>query len=131
MLKVLKIELSNLFPRPLENAKIEIFVYPKNVYKLENNRRIYLPSLIARLSTNNYGNAEVQLVANDKLFPQPNIYVAKVMYNFSTYYFPFRILSTMDDIVYLHDVISDFENTDCEVEQRPGYYVVGKNIYVV
>lgn len=128
MLKVLKIELSNLFPKPIENAKVEVFIYPKKVFYVENNRRIYLPSLIFSSSTNNYGNFEVQLVANDKLSPQPNFYVAKVFYNFSVYYFPFRVLSNMDDIVYLHDVILT-SNNQCQQNLLP-YQIIGENVLI-
>lgn len=128
MLKVVKIELSNLFPRPVENAKIEIFVYPKKVYYVKNNRRIYLPALIFSTATNNYGNAEVQLISNDKLSPQPNFYIAKVLYNFSTYYFPFRILSSMDDIVFLHNVIINTKEP-CVSRQLP-YKIIGENVLI-
>ncbi|ABJ91560.1 hypothetical protein YS40_166 [Thermus phage phiYS40] len=129
MLKVLKIELSNLFTKPLEGAKIEIYPYPTKVYYLQDNRRIYLPSVIAYLTANQWGNAETQLVPNDLLRPSPNFYVVKVMYKGRIYYFVAKITSDMNDIVYLHDVVINKEK-ECENQQNLPYRVLGNNYYI-
>lgn len=130
MLKVLKIELSNLFIRPIEGAKIIIYPYPQNVYFLRDNRRIYLPSVVFSTSTNNFGNAETQLVPNDLLKPSPNFYVVNVMYKGKNYYFVAKITSDMPDIVYLHDVLlypSVLNEENCQVGNT---VVVGEDFYI-
>ena len=129
MLKVLKIELSNLFTRPLEGAKIGVYPYPTKVYYLQDNRRIYLPSVIAYLTANQWGNAETQLVPNDLLSPSPNFYVVKVMYKGREYYFVAKITSDMDDIVYLHNVILNKEE-ECQNQQNLPYRIVGTNYFI-
>jgi len=132
MLKVVKIETSNLFPRPIENARIEVYPYPINVYFLQDNRRIYLPTIIQTVHTNNYGNAEVQLIANDLLKPQPNFYVFVLFYNMKKYYFVAKITSDMNDIVYLKDVlIYPSTSSDFNCEPSPnGVKIVGEDVFV-
>ncbi len=130
MLKILKIELSNLFIRPIEAAKIEIFPYPQEVYFIQNNRRIYLPSTVFITETNNYGNAETQLVPNDLLNPKPNFYVVKVMYKGKEYYFVAKITSDMNNIVYLHNVLVYPKQTDDSCSGTSNYRIVGENFYI-
>lgn len=129
MLKILKIELSNLFIKPIEGAKIEIYPYPTKVYYLSGNRRIYLPTVIASLTTNPWGNAETQLVPNDLLNPTPNFYIVKVMYKGKIYYFVAKITSDMDQIVYLHDVILNKESS-CDSQSLLPYRIIGENYFI-
>jgi hypothetical protein len=132
MLKIVKIETSSLFPRPIENARVEVYPYPQNVYFVQDNRRIYLPTTVQTVHTNNYGNAEVQLIANDVLTPKPNFYVFVLFFNLKKYYFAAKITSDMDDIIYLKNILiypDPNKISDCSISPN-GVKILGEDVFI-
>lgn len=105
MLKVLKITTSTLLPKPTPWGIVSIYPYPKETYFVDSSQSVYLPTNLQTLRLNDYGVAEIQLIPNDLITPQPNFYIVKILYKSTEYFYVIQILSTMPDIIDLKDVI--------------------------
>lgn len=105
MVKVVKVNLKNLFAKTTPFARVVVFPYPTDVYYVQGSMSVYLPSVIAEFYLNEFGYGEFQVTPNDLIEPKPNFYVVRIMYNGKYYYFVINVKSTHPDLVDLKDVI--------------------------
>ena len=105
MVKVVKINSRNLFPKTTPFARVVVFPYPTDVYYVQDSMSVYLSSVISEFYMNEFGYGEFQVVPNDLIEPKPNFYVVRIMYNGKYYYFVINVKSIHPDLVDLKDVI--------------------------
>jgi len=105
LVKVVKINSRNLFPKTTPFARVVVFPYPTDVYYVQDSMSVYLSSVISEFYMNEFGYGEFQVVPNDLIEPKPNFYVVRIMYNGKYYYFVINVKSIHPDLVDLKDVI--------------------------
>jgi hypothetical protein len=105
LVKIVKINSRNLFPKTTPFARVVVFPYPTDIYYVQDSMSVYLPSVIAEFHLNEFGYGEFQIVPNDLIESKPNFYVVRVMYSGKYYYFVINVKSTHPDLVDLKDVI--------------------------
>jgi hypothetical protein len=130
LVKVVKINIRNLFPRTTPFARVIVFPYPTDVYYVQDSQSIYLPSVIAEFYLNEFGYGEFQVVPNDLIEPKPNFYVVRIMYNGKYYYFVINVKSTHPDLVDLRDVIVKTIPSREKICEAKSFRIVLGDIYV-
>jgi hypothetical protein len=130
LVKVVKINIRNLFPRTTPFARVTVFPYPTDVYYVQDSQSIYLPSVIAEFYLNEFGYGEFQAVPNDLIEPKPNFYVVRIMYNGKYYYFVINVKSTHPDLVDLRDVIVKTIPSREKICEAKSFRIVLGDIYV-
>lgn len=128
--KILKVSLQNLFPKNIQFAYVELYIYPFDKTYFYTTKSIYLPSLVGKGYTNYNGVIEFQLIPNDLLEPKPNYYVVVVMYKGKKYVFVAYIPSTLQDLVIdLKDVlVKRQDNNDCQ--NNNDFVLFGETVYI-
>jgi hypothetical protein len=128
MLKVLKISTQNLFPRALPWGIVSVYPYPKETYFVNNSANTFLPSTLAVVRLNEWGVAEVQLIPNDLIHPDPNFYIVKLLYRSTEYFYLIQITSTMPDVIDLKDVI--LNKKDKTICPKNGVKIFLEDVYI-
>ncbi|MEM3368574.1 MAG: hypothetical protein QXP88_00550 [Thermoproteota archaeon] len=128
MLKVLKIATQSLFPQALSWGIVSVYPYPKDTYFVDNSQNVFLPTTLPVVRLNEWGVAEVQLIPNDLLHPDPNFYLVKILYRSTEYFYLIKITSDMPDVIDLKDVIlNKQEKTICP---KNGDKIFLEDVYV-